>query len=200
MPRAPRTRAVLAVAALAAALAATPAAAGPRMPELAIGIGTTAAVGGDLNSGGFAAWGSALWPVEGPWSFGFTAFVDDMGNRLVRVSGGGPPPVPLGTVEDRHRFAFGGGWQMNARLPDTGRWQPVASAFWNVTRIQDDARGTVLGAESTTGLGLGLGIRRPVLQRSTVGAALRYTYLFNDTVDGYMSGGVEWGWRFGKTP
>ncbi|MEO5619225.1 MAG: hypothetical protein ABIS67_15755 [Candidatus Eisenbacteria bacterium] len=199
MPRAPLVRAALTAAALGA-IAATPLAAGPRMPQLTLGIGGTGAVAGDLNNGGFAVWGAALWPVEGPWSVGVTGFVDDMGNRLVRVTDGATPPVALGTVEDRHRFAFGGGWQMNARLPNAGRWEPVASAFWSVARIQDDARGTVLGAESTTGLGLGLGIRRPVLQRSTVGVAFRYQHLFNDIVESYMSGGVEWGWRFGKTP
>lgn len=198
MPRAPRVRAVL-VTALGLALAA-PVAAGPRMPHLSLGIGGTGAVSGDLGGGGFAVWGAALWPVEGPWSFGFTGFVDDMGTRLLRVTDGGAPPVQLGTVEDRHRFVYGGGWQMNARLPNTGRWEPVASAFWNAARVQDDARGTILAAETTTGLGLGLGIRRPVLQRSTVGVALRYHHLFNDVVDSYMSGGVEWGWRFGKTP
>jgi len=187
-------------AVLLAALIAAPATAGPRMPALSLGVGTTAAVSGDLDSGGYSISGSAMWPVEGPWSFGVTAFADDMGTRLVSVNDGGVPPLPLGTLEDRHRFVFGGGWQMGARLPDLGKWQPAATAFWTATRLQDDARGTVLWARSTTGLGLGMSLTRPVLQRSTVGVALRYHYLFDDVVEGYASGGVEWGWRFGKTP
>ncbi len=197
----PAPRAVARVLAALALLAhAAPLAAGPRMPDLSAGMGATGAVSSDLDGGGFSAWGAATWDVEGPWSFGFGAFVDDMGSRLVSANDGGVPPQPLGTIEDRHRFAWGGGWQLSARLGGSGRWEPRASAFWNVARVQDDASGVVLAAETTTGLGIGFGLRRPVLQRSTVGVALRYQRLFGDTVGRYLSGGVEWGWRFGKTP
>ena len=199
MIRNPRMRVAAATAAWMLALAA-PLAAGPHLPELSLGLGTTAAVQGTLDSGGFAAWGAALWPVDGPWSFGFAGFVDDMGNSLVQAIRPGAPPVRLGTVEQRHRFVYGGSWRLDARLPGAARWQPTASAMWSVARVQDDARGVVLDGQSTTGLGLGLGLSRPILQRSTVGAVLRYHHLFNDRVDGYMSGGLEWGWRFGKTP
>jgi len=191
---------IAALALVALSALASPLAAGPHLPDLSIAVGGTGAVGGDLDSGGFSASGTAMWPVEGPWSFGFTGFVDDMGNRLVSVNDGGVPPTPLGTLEDRHRFVFGGGWQMAARLSDWGRWQPSASAFWTAARVQDDARGVVFGATSTMGVGLGFSLRRPVLQRSTVGVGLRYHHLFDDVVDGYMSAAVEWGWRFGKTP
>ena len=65
-----RARTLLAAAGLAALLAGSApprAAAGPHMPDLSIGLGGTGAVSGDLDSGGFAAWGTALWPVDGPW-------------------------------------------------------------------------------------------------------------------------------------
>jgi hypothetical protein len=190
------------VAAMAAGmLGAAPAAwAGPHWPDLSIGLGGTAVVSGDVDGGGFAAWAAGTWAIEGPWSMGIHVFADDMGNRLVQAIRPGTPPVSLGTVEERHRFVYGGGWRMDAGLPLLGRWEPVASATWSYARIQDDARGTTLDAMSTNGFGVGLAIRRPVLQHSTVGVALRYHHLFNDTVDGYMSAGVEWGWRFGKTP
>jgi hypothetical protein len=198
--RRPRRAGLAPFALLALALATAPAVAGPHMPDLSIGVGGTGAVEGDLSNGGFSIWSTAMWPVEGPWAFGITAFVDDMGNKIIPVNDGGVPPQPLGSLEERHRFVWGGGWQMSARLSDWGRWQPTASAFWTGARVQDDHRGDVLGAITSTGLGLGFGLRRPVLQRSTVGVTLRYHHLFNDVVDGYMSGAVEWGWRFGKTP
>ena len=195
-----RHRALLAVALSACALlvvSAPAALAGPHPPDLAVALGSTTAVSGDLSTGGFAAWGAAMWPVDELWSFGVEGIVNDAGNHLQEVYSGG---TPLGTVEERHRFAWGGGWRLDARLPGPGRWEPLATVTWDAVRIQDDQRGTVLAAESSSGLGVGLELRRPVLQHSTVGVGVRYHHLFNDTLDRFMTAAVEWGWRFGKTP
>jgi len=138
-----------------------------------------------------------MWPVDDLWSFGVEAIVNDAGNDVHEVFRG---EVPLGEVENRHRFAWGGGWRLDAHLPGPGRWEPLATVTWDAIRIQDDQRGTVLAAESANGIGVGLELRRPVLQHSTVGIGVRYHHLFNDTLDGFMTAAVEWGWRFGKTP
>lgn len=185
-----------AVAALLVA-AVLPASAGPHVPDLSIALGGTGAVGGDLATGGYAAWGAAMWPVDDFWSFGVEAMVNDAGNDIREVFSG---TTPRGEVEQRHRFAWGGGWRLDARLPGPGRWEPLATVTWDAVRIQDDQRGTILAAESANGIGVGLELRRPVLQHSTVGVGVRYHHLFNDTLDGFMTAAVEWGWRFGKTP
>jgi hypothetical protein len=179
------------------ALSAAAATAGIHPPDLSVALGGTTAVSGDLSNGGFAAWGAAMWPVDDLWSFGVEAIVNDAGNDIREVFSG---PTPLGKVEDRHRFAWGGGWRLDARLPGPGRWEPLATVTYDAVRIQDDHRGTVLAAESANGIGVGLELRRPVLQHSTVGIGLRYHHLFNDTLDGFMTAAVAWGWRFGKTP
>jgi len=179
------------------ALTACAAAAGPHMPQVSLALGGTTGVSGDLNSGGFAISSAALWPVDDRWSFGVEAIVHDAGNDVREIF---EDSTPVGTVELRHRFAWGGGWRLDSRLPGLGRWEPLATLTWSAVRIQDDARGKVYAAETTNGVGIGLGIRRPVLQHSTVGALVRYHHLFNDTLDGYVTAAVEWGWRFGKTP
>ena len=199
MIRSARIR-VAAATALLTLGSSAPLTAGPHMPDLSVGLGATTAVSGTPNNGGFSTWGAALWPVDGPWSFGFAGFVDDMGNTLVQAVRPGVPPVLAGTVETRHRFVYGGGWRLDARLPGAGRWQPTASAMWNVARVQDDARGVVIDGQSAAGFGLGLGIHRNALKHSAVGAVIRYHRLRNDRASGYMSGGLEWGWRFGTTP
>jgi len=172
--------------------------AGPRWPNSTIGIGGTAAVDGDPNHGGFSIFGDALWPVEGPWSFGFTAFVDDMGTNLDPVLGPPPTFTPFGTTETRHRFVYGGAWRLDAKLATKGQWTPRVNFDWGALRIQDDARGVVIGSESAPVMALGVGISRPVLQRSSLGLGIRGHALFNERVRSYLSGGIEWGWRFGK--
>jgi hypothetical protein len=177
----------------------TPAAhAGPRWPYTTFGIGGTAAVDGDPNHGGFSIFGDALWPVEGPWSFGFTAFVDDMGTNLAPIRGPAPTFTPFGTTETRHRFLYGGAWRLDARFAAKGPWKPRVNFDWGALRIQDDARGTVLGSESAPAMAFGFGMSRPVLQRSSLGLGVRVHRLFNERVRGYLSGGIEWGWQFGK--
>lgn len=192
-------RRIAAVAAVVAALVlpAGLASAGPHVPDLSVALGGTEAVSGDLTTGGFAAWGAAMWPVDDLWSFGVEAIVNDAGNDIQEVFSSG---TPVGKLENRHRFAWGGGWRLDAHLPGPGRWEPLATVTWDAVRIQDDQRGTILGAESSNGIGVGLELRRPILQHSTVGIGVRYHHLFNDTLDGFMTAAVEWGWRFGKTP
>ena len=195
-----RTRRSSLVAALFVTVLALPASsarAGMHVPDLSVALGGTGAVSGDLTTGGFAAWGSAMWPVDGLWSFGVEAIVNDAGNDIREVFSG---DVAKGEVEQRHRFAWGGGWRLDAHLPGPGRWEPLATVTYDAVRIQDDQRGTILAAESSNAVGIGLELRRPVLQHSTVGIGVRYHHLFNDTLDGFMTAAVEWGWRFGKTP
>lgn len=195
-------RAALPLALVTAAVAAlaAPAAAGPRVPDFRLTVGGTAAVSGDPSNGGFSLGGTALWPVEGPWRFGVTGFADDMGTQLDQILRLGPPVEKLGATETHHRFVWGGEWRLEAQLPAKGRWTPTAHLTWGVMRVQDDARGVVIGAESAVSSGFGFGIRRPVLQRSTVGATVQVHRLSNDRVRSYASAGVEWGWRFGMTP
>ena len=197
LPKSARRAGAVAALAVAAVLPASPVSAGPHVPDLSVALGGTGAVAGDLTSGGYAAWGAAMWPVDDFWSFGVEAMVNDAGNDIHEVFSG---TTPRGEVEQRHRFVWGGGWRLDARLPGPGRWEPLATVTWDAVRIQDDQRGTVLAAESTNGIGVGLELRRPVLQHSTVGVGVRYHHLFNDTLDGFMTAAVEWGWRFGKTP
>ncbi len=186
----------LAVAALLA-VGAGAAVAGPHRPDLLVALGGTSAVSGDLNNGGYAAWGAVMWPVDEMWSFGVEAIADDAGNDVREAFAG---TTPVGTIENRHRFVWGGGWRLDARLPGPGRWEPLATLTWDALRIQDDHRGTVLDAESANGVGVGLELRRAVFQHSTLGVGVRYHHLFNQKLDGFMTAAVEWGWRYGKRP
>ena len=76
-------------------------------------------------------------------------------------------------------------------------WSPVGNASWGVWRVQDDVRGDIQQAVTSTGFGLGVGLDRPLSDRHAIGIGVRYDRLFNDVVGRYMSGGVNWRWRLG---
>jgi hypothetical protein len=182
------------------ALLAAPAFGGPQWPDLSIAVGGTTAVSGDPNGGGFSAALSGMWPTESPLAVGLTVFADDMGARLAQFYSTGPSPVALGAYESDHRFAYGAAWRLDASPAPSRAWRPFATATWGYARIQDDARGVILGAVSSTRFGIGAGIRRDVLKSSTLGVVFRYHRLADKQVDQYMSGALEWGWRFARNP
>jgi hypothetical protein len=93
---------------------------------------------------------------------------------------------------------YGAGWRLDATLGKLGRGEPFASATWEFTRVQDNTRGTITSAESAAGLGLGLGVRRQLLEFHSLGLVARYHHLFDARARGYLSATLEWGWQFGK--
>jgi hypothetical protein len=174
--------------------------AGPAWPDLTVALGGTGAVSGTPNSGGFSGSVAGMWPVEERFAFGISVFADDMGSELNELVEPGPPPVSFGTFPGAHRLLYGAGWRFDYEPDLKYRWRPFASATWDYVRIQDDTHGTVTNALSATRIGLGLGVHRNILKRSTVGVVVRFHRLSDDLVDQYASVTAEWGWRFGRTP
>jgi hypothetical protein len=189
----------LALLILAATIAA-PAAAGPRWPDLTIAMGGTFAASGEPGNGGFNGAVAGMWPVDGPLSVGLNAFADDIGTRIAQYLEPGSPPKLLGTYESDHRFVYGAGWRLDLEPATRRRWRPFGTATWNYARVQDDARGNITNAQSSALIAVGLGIRRDVLQNSTLGVVTTYHRLADDRVKQYLGAAVEWGWRFDKTP
>ena len=73
----------------------------------------------------------------------------------------------------------------------------MGTLTWGAWRVQDDVRGDIQRALASTGLGVGLGLDRRLSPRHTLGVGLRYQRLFNDVIEGYMTGGVSWRWSLG---
>jgi hypothetical protein len=192
---------VLLCAALGAATLApaSPAAAWTR-PALVAEGGGTFAVLGTLDQGGLSAALSALWPVDLGFvapervRFGVTGFAGDLGASLGPLADPAQPGVDLGTTEVAHRWARGVAWRMDASLPGRWGWTPVATGTWGLYHVTDDHRGAQIGKTESTGFSVGGGLRRALHKNATVGAALRYHRLFNDTAGRYASAGVEYGW------
>ena len=189
----------LALAACAALALGAADAQAMRLPDLSIAGGATSVVQGTPGNGGLSASMSAMWAAEGPWSFGLMVFTDDMGTELAHyrdIHDGSD----LGTYETAHRFAYGAAWRADAALPERARWEPYLSATWGAYRLQDDARGIAFAANSSTGLGLGVGVRRPALATGAVGLAARWHLLQRGPSSGWLSTELEWQWRWGRRP
>jgi len=180
---------------LAGGIAALPNVGAIPPPEVFATVGNTLAVLGKPNGGGFSTSGAVLWPFEDHYAFGLTAFADDMGADIDSLWVPSDPRVLLGVVELAHRWTYGAAWRLDARLAPVLGWTPVASGTWGFARVADDRRGTRTALVGSTGFSLAGGVRHPVLKRSTLGATVRYSRLFNDTAGRYMSAALEWGWR-----
>jgi len=193
-----------ALAALGVALlVAAPAAASLR-PDLTTEAGGTFGINAEPDGGGFSLALAATWPVEPPFGlfgglrFGLMGFSDDMGSEEIRLQDPNDPSIDLGPAEGAHRMTWGGAWRLDATLPASWwGWTPAGNATWGVWRVQDDVRGEIQHAVTSTGFGLGLGVERPLTPRHTIGLGVRYQRLFNDTVGRYMSGGLSWRWNLG---
>ena len=188
----------------AAMLLAAPALASWR-PDLVTEVGGTFAVNAEPDEGGFSLALASMWPVDPPFGlggalrFGVMGFADDMGSQEIRLQDPNDPSIDLGPAEGAHRIAWGGAWRLDATAPVTWwGWSPVGNASWGVWRVQDDVRGEIRSAVSSTGFGLGLGLDRPLSSRHAIGIGVRYDRLFNDVVGRYMSGGLNWRWKLGN--
>ena len=191
------------ILALAAALAAGPASASWR-PDLVSELGGTFAVDAEPSAGGFSMALAAMWPVDPPFGlpgglrFGVMGFADDMGSDETRLTDPNDPSLDLGPAEDVHRMTWGGAWRLDATASTSWwGWSPMGTLTWGAWRVQDDVRGDIQRALTSTGLGVGLGLDRRMSPRHTLGVGLRYQRLFNDVIEGYMTGGVRWRWSLG---
>ncbi len=193
----PMLRRILIVAA-AFVVAAAPAHAMQR-PELLMSAGATTLVNGDPGDGGVSLSISSMWPADPPFTFGLMLFADDCGTDLGRLYDQ-HDGVDLGTVETRHRFAYGAAWRADAALPGVGRWAPFASATWGAYRLQDDARGDVLDAKTSTGFSIGAGVRRPFLGSGALGVSARWHAVERGPSTGWLSAGLDWQWYLGRRP
>jgi hypothetical protein len=192
-----RLRTLAAVAALALAVAAP--AHALRTPDLLIAIGRTTAVSGEPGGGGMSASATGLWRIEGPFAAGLTVFADDMGTdlgRLVDANDGSD----IGTVEEAHRFAYGAAWRFDADLPSRAAWEPYLSLTWGGYRVQDDVRGDVRGALTSTGVGIGAGVRRHIAASGAVGLCARWHEVFRGDAEHWLSVTADWQWHWGPKP
>jgi hypothetical protein len=180
------------------AVLATPAAA-LQNPELILAAGTTTAVSGDPGDGGLALSVSALWTLDPPFRAGLVLQADDCGTRLGRLRAAGTN-ADLGAVAVIHRSSWGGGWRFDAQLPALGRWQPFTSATLGLYRVQDDVRGTVRTATTSTGASLGGGVRRAFTGFGALGMSARWNRVERGPSNGWLSAGLDWQVKWGKRP
>jgi hypothetical protein len=162
-------------------------------PELIGDVGSTLAVLGSPDEGGFSVALAALWPMRAGLRFGVTGFADDLGANIGRLRDPNDG-TDLGAVETAHRWVYGGGWRVDAGLPDRWGWVPYASGTWGAYRLEDDHRGEVSRALSSIGFSLGGGVVRPVSGRAALGVGVRYHRLFNDVAGRYVSVAAQWRW------
>ena len=177
---------------LIAALVTHVAPAGAARPEMVVGIGSTAAVEGELGTSGASLSGSLLWPLEDHFRIGLMALADDFGELRGRLTA--PGSVDLGPVAEAHRAALGALWRMEAHLPSAGAYDLFAAATWGAYRVSDDVRGTTTRRLSAAGLGLGLGVARRIAGAQVAGITLRYQLLSRGAAQRYLSAAIEWRW------
>lgn len=182
---------VILTAGLAVAALARPAVAGP---DLSVAFGGTFAVhGAGIQEGGTAISGAALWPFADRLRFGVSLSAHDLGSRIGRLTDPNDG-TDLGAVEIDHRDVWGGGWRLDALASPRAGWTPYATGEWGAYRIEDDRRGKIQRALSSTGFTLGAGIGRALGSHGRLGAALRYHRFFNDVAGRHVSAAVEWQW------
>jgi len=198
-------RALAGIVALGGVLLLAPPAAGSWRPDLTTELGGTFAINAVPDGGGFSLGLAAMWPVDPPFGlagglrFGVMGFADDLGTDLMRLQDPNDPSLDLGPTESAHRLTWGGAWRLDATASVAWwGWSPVGTATWGVWRVQDDLRGEIQSAVTSTGFGLGLGLDRPLSDRHAIGIGFRYERLFNDVVGRYMSAGLNWRWKLGS--
>jgi hypothetical protein len=202
MRRIPYVFCILAVALAAAAVA--PRAARADRPELAFQMGRTFAVGsktsGAFDQGGFLVSAGALWPYEDRFRFGFQIFATDYGNNLAPViladPSGGPSKV-YGTIDSGHRGAFGAAWRADAMGPKLGGFgRSYATATYGYYRNTQDRVGREVGALSSVGGSVGLGLERKLTPHHALGLAASATWMSDDFTRRYGSASLEWRWHW----
>jgi hypothetical protein len=199
MAHARLARSVLLVAAALAVATAASARTGIPHPDLVVGAGGTFAVTGTPGGGGVSFSISPMWPVSERLRFGLLGYADDIGTTVVPMSDPNDG-TPLGPSAQLHRWAWGAAWRAEADVWKVGRWAGGVSGAWGYWRIEDDRRGTTLGAGSAVGFVLGADARRPLGRSQSAGLALRYHRLSQDPhaewrrVDRYASAALELRW------
>jgi len=177
---------------IAAAVLLTTAAAAPvraAQPELSATLGGTMAIAGDVDGGGFAFSGAALWALlDRRMAVGVTGVADDLGSTA-------PDPAATSAGSGQvHRATYGAAWRLDGRILGPS-WEPFGGGTWGFYYLRDDRLGATLNDWISTGFSLGGGVRHVTRGRGTIGAVLRYHQLFNDRMGRYASAALEWGWR-----
>jgi hypothetical protein len=166
-------------------------------PDLVLTAGRTLAVSGEPNEGGLALAASAMWDLAPPIRAGVILHADDLGTLMGRLYDE-RTGEDLGAVEVLHRMTWGAGWRFDAELPDLGTWKPFVSGTFGVYRVADDVRGDPLAATTSTGLGVGAGVRRTMAGFGALGVSARWNALQSGPVSGWLSLGLDWQVRLGK--
>jgi hypothetical protein len=163
-----------------------------RAAEWSIEAGTTWGVQGTPNDGGASASLSVLWPVHDRLSFGVTGYADDLGAQIGQLKD--PAGNPIGAAEEEHRNVWGGGWRLDGFVGEKWGWLTTASTTWGYYRLQDDHRGQVTQALSSTGFSLGGAVQHRLGRRHSLGAVVRFHRMFNDVAGRYWNAGLAWSW------
>ena len=165
-------------------------------PMLVASAGGTFAVDPDaMGGGGASASLGALWPVTDRVSFGVVVHGDDAGTEVDSLRDASGAGLSYGSIEKRHRAAWGVSWRLDASAPPRFGLTPTISGTWGAYRVGDDAQGRDLRHVGSTGWSLGAGLRREIGPHLALGGYVRYHRLFNDLEGRFMSAGLECFWR-----
>ena len=169
-------------------------------PVVVAPAGVSLSPNGTPGAGGSAGSFGLLFPFDGRWSFGGALFAEDLGTGLGTLrdpnSGGA-----LGTVADLHRWAYGGEWQIEARLHHGRRLGLMWGAGFGFGRQERDQRGQVNGAVSGVTASTSATFVVPVSHGHAVGVALAARRLFVNTAadpgrsTNWATAAFEWRWQ-----
>ena len=196
---------------LSAAVEPAPAA---TWPEIALELGSSFGVDGEIESvggedldvdaaielqdGGISLGLSALWPVLERARFGVRGFMTDVGSLQGHFTDANDPSVSVGTVEVAHVDVYGAAWRLELDGPDWGRLRTFVNGDLGIYRFEADERGEVFGAVTRAGWALGGGAEIPVGAGHAAGLTVRFDRAFDDFTRYWMSAAVEWRWRPGR--
>ncbi len=169
-------------------------------PVVVATAGVSLSPNGTPGAGGSAGSFGLLFPFDGRWSCGAALFAEDLGTSLgtLRDPNSGDS---LGTVADLHRWAFGGEWQVEARLYRGRRAGLMWGAGFGYGRQERDQRGQVNGAVSGVTASTSATLVVLISHGHAFGVALAARRLFVSTAadpgrsTNWATAAFEWRWQ-----
>lgn len=169
-------------------------------PVVVATAGASLSPNGTPGAGGSAGSFGLLFPLDSRWSFGGALFAEDLGTGLgvLRDPNSGDA---LGAVADLHRWAFGGEWQVEARLHRGRRMGLAWGAGFGYGRQERDQRGRVNGAVSGVTASTSAMLVVPIPHGHAFGVAVAARRLFVSTAadpgrsTNWATAAFEWRWQ-----
>ncbi|HTR97267.1 MAG TPA: hypothetical protein VMH61_05145 [Candidatus Acidoferrales bacterium] len=192
-------RPLLAPALAALALLAASTAGAWSRPELDLSFGQSFGPDGQPSGGGTSIAFAPMWPAGDRTRFGVSLFADDIGSTIVPLTDLNSGQY-LGLSASLHRWTWGAAWRGDVVALRRPHWSSSLRGEWGWWRIEDDTRGTILGATSAIGVGAGLEARRRFAEGHDIGFNVNYRQLFDARESNgrhpwhYATAAVEWCW------